>query len=634
MTGKLLDKFRHYTIRYGAAFIGIAVALLWRLAVVDYFKAELPTYITFYPVVMTVALLGGVGPGLLSTVLTVVAVAYWVLPPHGFEVATPIDRFGLALFLCMGTFMSVVAEGYRRSRKKAAAYDVEMALRDSREAMERLSEQRLLALESAALGTWDYHFDSGEVSWDARCRDMFGVPEGTEISYDNAIERIYPSDRGEVSAAVERALAGDDGGAYRREFRVLWPDGSVHWIASHGRVYFGPDGCKAQRFVGVNLDITERKRTEEALHSSEARWGTTLQSIGDAVISTDAAGRVVFMNPVAEELTGWRLAEASGCDLEVIFNIVHEVTRVKAENPVAKVIRLGKIVGLANHTVLISRQGIQIPIDDSAAPIRRRNGEIEGVVLVFHDVSEQRKADAALRTSDRLATTGRLAASLAHEIHNPLDSVGSLLYLIDHLTKDEGIKQYTALASKELARVTQMTRQMLAFQREANKPVAVQIRSVLDSIWALYERKVSAAGIKLERRVEVDGEILALPGELRQVFANLVGNAIEAVKPRHGVVKVHAYNSRDWSDHRKGLRVVIADNGPGIPLDLRNKIFEPFFTTKGEAGTGLGLWITSDIVKKYDGKIQLRSCSNESCSGTCFSVFLPLEIRAESPVRQ
>jgi len=176
-----------------------------------------------------------------------------------------------------------------------------------------------------------------------------------------------------------------------------------------------------------------------------------------------------------------------------------------------------------------------------------------------------------------------------------------------------------------LTRVTQLTQQMLTFQREAANPVPVKIGEILDNVAALYERKINLAGIKLEQQVDFDGHILALPGELRQVFANLVGNAIEAVAPRHGTVTIRAYASQDWQRERPGLRVVVADDGPGIPADVRHRIFEPFFTTKGESGTGLGLWITSDILRKYNATMRLRTRTHPPNSGTCFSVFFPFE---------
>jgi PAS domain S-box-containing protein len=385
--------------------------------------------------------------------------------------------------------------------------------------------------------------------------------------------------------------------------------------------------------VRSNLEVAklrqESVRVEERLKAEE-RLSVTLQSIGDAVISTDHIGRIEFMNEVAQVLTGWRLTEAKGQNLNNIFNIVQEVTRIKPENPVAKVIRSGNVVGLANHTVLIRRDGSEIPIDDSAAPIRNKDGAIEGVVLVFHDISARRKSEKALRDNDRLATTGRLAASIAHEINNPLSAVGNLLYLVAQEAEEDSIvRQYVAMASQELGRVSQITQQMLTFQREAAKPTPVRISDVVENVLALFERKIVSAGIQIEKRIEFDGQILALPGELRQAVANLTGNAIEALAAftngKTGKLMIHLYSSREWRNGMAGLRVVVADNGPGISGDIRERIFEPFFTTKGESGTGLGLWITADIISKYGGTLRLRSSTQPHLSGSCFSVFFPLD---------
>jgi PAS domain S-box-containing protein len=371
------------------------------------------------------------------------------------------------------------------------------------------------------------------------------------------------------------------------------------------------------------FDSTKLRTAEAALRASEERWATTLRSIGDAVIATDADGRVMFMNEVAEKLTGWPLSEAQGRDLEEVFNIVNEVTRIKPENPVAKVIRMGQVVGLANHTALISRNGKELPIEDSGAPIRDKEGQVSGVVLVFHDISEKRRAEKAVRNSERLAMTGRMASTLAHEIHNPLDTVGNLLFLIgSNPHVPDPVKQHASMAGEELARVTQMTRHMLSFQREAKNPVPIKIGEVLDNVIALYERKTESAAIMIEKQVDFEGEFIGLPGEMRQVFANLVGNAIEAIG-KNGKIRLHAYAGHDWRRVRRGLRVTVADNGPGISAEVRDKIFDPFFTTKGEAGTGLGLWIIAGIVGNNDGMIRLRTVTRDGRSGTCFSVFLP-----------
>jgi PAS domain S-box-containing protein len=176
--------------------------------------------------------------------------------------------------------------------------------------------------------------------------------------------------------------------------------------------------------------LEELKQRSHEVHESRQWFQTTLESIGDAVIACDIEGRVEFMNAVATGLTGWTTQDAVGRPLSEVFHIVHEETREPAENPVDKVRRDKRVTALSNHTALISRQGREMVIDDSAAPIIDDTGEMTGIVLVFHDVTEQRRTEAALIAGEKQAVAGRLAASIAHEIHNPLDSVANLLFLL------------------------------------------------------------------------------------------------------------------------------------------------------------------------------------------------------------
>ncbi len=494
------------------------------------------------------------------------------------------------------------------------------AQKQAEEALQESEERLRLFIEHAPAGLAMFDREMRYLSASRRWKTDYGL--GDRDLQGSFHYEVFPEVPDEWKAAHRRGLAGE---VLRGEADAfVRADGSVQWVQWEVRPWYGKTG-EVGGIVIFSEEITERKRAEQALRSSEQRWATTLQSIGDAVISTNSVGNIEFMNDVAERLTGWSLPEATGRHLSTVFSIVQEVTRIVPESPVAKVLRSGKVVGLANHTVLINRDGTEIPIEDCAAPIRDRSGRIEGVVLVFHDVVEQRQTEKALRISDRLATTGRLAATIAHEIHNPLDAVSNLLYLIAQGTQEDLTRQYASTASGELVRITQMTHRMLAFQREAARPVPVKIGEILGSVAALYERKITSANVTLKQQIDYDGYILALPGELRQMFANLVGNAIEAVAPRCGTITVRAYPSCDWRRQRRGLRVIVADDGPGIPAEVRAKIFEPFFTTKGESGTGLGLWIASEILRKYDGTLHLRTSTQPHISGTCFSIFLPFE---------
>ncbi len=373
----------------------------------------------------------------------------------------------------------------------------------------------------------------------------------------------------------------------------------------------------------TSLDVLGRRAEE--IFQSEQRLRTTLASIGDGVITCDVDGRVQMMNPVAVDLTGWSQAEALGQPLETVFHIVNESTRQPVENPVSKVKRMNRIVGVGNHTILIRKDKTELHIADSGAPIRDRTDGIAGVVMVFRDITLERKTQDALLANEKLAVAGRLAATIAHEIHNPLDSVSNLLYLMRNgATKEESV-QFMDMAEQELARVTQISRAMLGLYRESKAPVLVDLKEMLQEILLLMERRFAdervAVRVDLPSGISVD----AFPAELRQVFSNLIANAAEAAGPG-GEVKVSIAPrpgfSSDGHKQEAGATVTIADNGMGIPEEVQPHLFQPFFTTKGERGTGLGLWVSRGIVTKHGGTIELASDTSEAAHGTAVSVFL------------
>ncbi len=233
------------------------------------------------------------------------------------------------------------------------------------------------------------------------------------------------------------------------------------------------------------------------------------------------------------------------------------------------------------------------------------------------------QAEQALRQSEKLAVAGRLAASITHEINNPLEAVTNLLYLIETCEELNTAKEYARLASEELKRVAEITAHTLNFHRQPIHPVMIEMPALIDSVLTLYRQKLKSSGISVERKYEHAPQILGMSGELRQLFANLVGNAADAMK-QGGVLRIRVKSSSTASGGMPGVRVTVADSGCGIdPKNLR-KIFEPFFSTKGNMGTGLGLWVSSSIVQKHDGRIQVKSCNKEGRCGTVFSVFLPI----------
>ena len=381
-----------------------------------------------------------------------------------------------------------------------------------------------------------------------------------------------------------------------------------------------------------SLDAQQR-RTEE-LFRSEQNLRTTLASIGDGVITCDTEGRVQMMNPVAQELTGWLESDAYLRPLTDVFRIVNETTREPLENPVQKVQQLNRVVALANHTILLRKDGSEIAIDDSGAPIRRQDGQLLGVVLVFRDITIERRTRAALMANEKLAVAGRLAATIAHEIHNPLDSVANLLYLLQHDPQDPEARHFLEVAQTELARVTQISRAMLSLYRESRSPVTVNLKEMLEDLLLLMDGRLHALNVTASTDLEDGLAVEGYPAELRQVFTNLIANAAEAAGSGGKIAirarKATAGRSESGEIQPAGAIVEVIDNGPGIPSEIMERLFQPFFTTKGERGTGLGLWVSQGIVRKHGGQIQL--VNNNGARGTTARVFLANKPLIEPPV--
>lgn len=244
--------------------------------------------------------------------------------------------------------------------------------------------------------------------------------------------------------------------------------------------------------------------------------------------------------------------------------------------------------------------------------------------------SEIDRAARLIGRNQKLATIGQLTGSIAHEINNPLESITNLLFLAESEPDvPEGVRNYLALAQKELDRVVQISKQTLNFYRESAAPTRVRLGELLEEVLVLYSRRIAQKRIKVVRQFLDDEPVFIFPGEIRQVLSNLIANAIEANGEGCKLV-LRLRNSHFWGDPGiTGMRVTIADQGPGIPADVRRHIGEPFFTTKGQAGTGLGLWVSRSILKNYGGNMLLHSNTGEH-HGTVFSCFLPTNLRPQA----
>jgi PAS domain S-box-containing protein len=366
------------------------------------------------------------------------------------------------------------------------------------------------------------------------------------------------------------------------------------------------------------LDNLQKRTTE--LSESRERLRVTLRSIGDGVIVTDAQGKVTFLNPVAEKLTQCSLDRANDKPLTQVFKIINEESRQTAESPFDKVMRHGTVVGLANHTALVREDGTEISIDDSGAPIRGEDGQIQGVVLVFRDVTGQKEMLKVLQMNEKLAAAGKLSASIAHEIHNPLETVGNLLFLVRKQTNPE-LQKLVSMAEQELSRVVQITKNILSLYRESKKVVPLKLSEIVDSVSLILQRPIRDKQIVFSTRVLTQSLISAFPAEMRQVVSNLIVNAVDAV-PSGGQIEV-SIEEVPLKDSKPGVMLMVRDNGHGILQEHRAKLFQPFFTTKGENGTGLGLWITQGIISKIGGYIEVASDTAPGNHGTTFKLYFP-----------
>lgn len=262
----------------------------------------------------------------------------------------------------------------------------------------------------------------------------------------------------------------------------------------------------------------------------------------------------------------------------------------------------------------------------SAYPVHTAPGRIRWAGVIVLDTSERKRNEEALRRTEKLAAAGRLAASIAHEINNPLEAITNLLFLLRNYCRlDEPAMNYVQLAEHEARRIAEITQQTLRFYRQSTLPARTNLADLLDSVLSLYQARLYNLGIKVERGYDPETDLYCFAGELRQVIANMVGNAIDATSGG-GRLIIRARRSRNWKDPRQaGVRFTIADTGSGFGSEVREHIFEAFFTTKEVTGTGLGLWVSYEIILKHHGMVHVRSraAANGRPSGTVFQLFFP-----------
>ncbi|MGB8128713.1 MAG: PAS domain S-box protein [Candidatus Angelobacter sp.] len=364
-------------------------------------------------------------------------------------------------------------------------------------------------------------------------------------------------------------------------------------------------------------DISRQKKLEEAA----LRLAAIVESSDDAIASKDLNGIITSWNRSAEKLFGYTADEIIGKSVTLIIppELHHD------EDMILSKIRRGEKI---DHfeTIRVHKNGEKVEVSLTISPIKDENGQVIGAAKIVRNITETNKIERALRTTEKLAAAGRMAATVAHEINNPLEAVTNLVYLAKRdLSNNDRVASYLELAGRELDRVAHITRQTLGFYRDTSSPIRLNITQTLEDLLLLYEKRLESRNIKLVRQFEKGVEITALAGEIRQAFSNLITNAVDAM-PHGGTLSLRVSESHEWSNSDlRGVRITISDNGSGIDPKHRKKLFQPFFTTKKDVGTGLGLWITRGIIEKHRGSIRMKTRTGQGGHGTAFSIFLPTQ---------
>ncbi len=329
---------------------------------------------------------------------------------------------------------------------------------------------------------------------------------------------------------------------------------------------------------------------------------------------------LVYVNPAFEVITGYSIEDSLGQNCRFLQGELRD-------QPGLTLIREALLQGREVKTIVrnFRKDGSAFWNELSISPIRNHEGVLTHFVGIQQDVTARVEFEEALRESEKLATAGRLAASIAHEINNPLEAVTNLIYLARRSQNMEEAESHLSLADAELRRVALLTSQSLRFYKQSSAPQAIRAGDLLDAVLDVYGRRMEGMRIEVRRRERTSDSIICFESELRQVLSNLVRNAMDAMRVTGGVLYARTREAVDLNREAKGVMITIADTGVGMSKEIQSRIFEAFYSTKGNSGTGLGLWVSREIVNRHKGRLRVRSSNTPGHCWTVFQLFLPYQ---------
>jgi PAS domain S-box-containing protein len=357
-----------------------------------------------------------------------------------------------------------------------------------------------------------------------------------------------------------------------------------------------------------------------------------LESEARLKMATEVAELGVFVWHIADDSPSWendRMYQIFGRTREdgpvngaaFLNEVVHPDFRDAFRQAMEATIQQGEVFHFEG--MICRKDGTPSWIEVNGQLQLHADGSPAQILGTIRDTTRIKKSEEALRTAEKLSVVGRLAASIAHEINNPLESVTNLLFLARQYALVPIVQEYLDIAERELRRASVITNQTLRFYRQTTSPKESNCEDLFEDVLSIHQGRLVNSRIEVQKRMRATQPLICFDGEIRQVLNNLVGNAIDAMHPGGGLLLVRSRESTHWPSGARGLTLTVADTGTGMSSEVMQRIFEPFFTTKGINGTGLGLWVSEDIVKRHRGELRVRSRQQESGSGTVFALFLP-----------
>jgi PAS domain S-box-containing protein len=488
----------------------------------------------------------------------------------------------------------------------------------------RESEARLkLATEVAQLGVFLWETAEDRISWENdRVYEIFGrTRQDVPVNGEKFLrDFLHPNFRDAFREAVERTV--QKGELLQFEGLMYRADRTLCRIELNGNLQPEVKGSKG-RILGTIRDVTELRKSEETLRENAKRLGemaAIVASSEDVILSKDLNGIITSWNDAATVVFGYTAEEMIGTSiLRLIPEDLHSDEKTIIEN-----IRAGRRI---EHfeTVRVAKSGKRIDVSLTVSPVKDLSGQVIGASKILRDISNRKRLEQSVLQAEKIAATGRMAATIAHEINNPLEAVMNLLFLLRPKIADEEGINYLSAAESELARVAHIAKQTLGYYREHASASPASLKEIAEHALMIYETRCTAVGITIERFLSPSRKVVLRRGEMMQVVSNLIANAINAM-PSGGTLSVSVC---DTAFPAEGVELTLTDNGVGIPADVLPKVFDAFFTTRATVGTGIGLFVAKQFVEGHGGRITIDSNIATERHGTSVRVFLPAKTQYE-----